>query len=249
MVSWDGQSRPVDFVGTFPNKGYVDKPYIFLDEKKSEANGVLVEMEPYSSTKILRVVDKQVKFQDIAIKGGGWFLGINPEGNISVIQVNEFLEDKNPLVEYGAGWTFCWLAGGRGLEILDVTEPPFQPAMEEEIPLWSNQLPEEFWENELFYSLPDASAVGAFLKTSIKQLKTGSLERAEKSFEEYLAARGWSLSLDHWQAINIVLKKYGFSLTTSGIILPKQKSDWLTFDRKNLSLAISPLPQPAFPRQ
>ena len=148
MVSWDGQSRPIDFVGRFRSKGYVDKPYVFLDEKRAEANGVLVEMEPLSSTKVLRVIDKNVKFQDIAIKGSGTFLAIDPEGKIITIEVGKHLEDKNPVVECCGGWVFCWIAGEKGLEILDVTEPPFNPEMEKEIKRGSaeDNLPAKFWQ-------------------------------------------------------------------------------------------------------
>jgi len=148
MVSWDGQSRPVDFVGSFPSKGYVDRPYVFLDEKRAEANGVLVEMEPNAATKILYVVDQNVRFQDIAIAGSGWFLGIKPNGEIINMKVGEHLQDKNPVVEHGANWTFCWISGPEGLEILDVTEPPFNPEMEKEIKRGSaeDNLPAKFWQ-------------------------------------------------------------------------------------------------------
>lgn len=146
FVSWDGQTRPVEFVAIFPSKGYKDKPYIFLDDKKTEANGVLVEMQPNAVTKILRIVHPTVKFQDIAISGSGWLLEINKEGEIVTLEVGPHLEDKNPLVENGSGWTFCWISGPQGLEILDVTVPPFSPSMETEIPEYSDQLPPQFWQ-------------------------------------------------------------------------------------------------------
>lgn len=146
FVSWDGQSRPIQFTGTYPSEGYSDKPYIFLDDKEKEANGVLVEMQPKAVTKVLRVIAPNFRFQDIAISGSGWLLAINPEGEIVTLEVGPHLADKNPLVEFGSDWTFCWISGPQGLEILDVTVPPFVSSIEEEILKYSDQLPPSFWQ-------------------------------------------------------------------------------------------------------
>lgn len=145
QVSFGGRMHPVTFgEAQQPEPASYDiLPYTFQDEKGNQADGCLFEIKPFKSTTVMRVTDETVHMQEIAIKGHGWFLGINPAGEILVQEVGDLAE--NPLIEQRKGWVGVWIAGKDGMEVLDMTAPPFNPSMETPVKREDPAIPAIFW--------------------------------------------------------------------------------------------------------
>lgn len=127
IVQVGGEQHPIKWGDVYEHQGYRDSTFIFTDEKGEDANGVLVEFyEPGAATPVIKVIHDKVIFQDLAIEGSGCFLGIEPEGDVVCYEVGPKVEN-NPLIVYGRGWVFCWIGGPDGMQVLDITTPPFQP--------------------------------------------------------------------------------------------------------------------------
>ena len=139
-------AHPIKFGDVLqPNAEYTIRTYTFEGIKGTTADGCLFEIKPHGSTTVMRVIDETVRIQEIAVKGRGWFLGINPNGDVITQEVGDHLEE-NPLVEQFKGWIGVWIAGEEGLEVLDVTEPPFNPVMETPVERADQTIPPEYWE-------------------------------------------------------------------------------------------------------
>lgn len=145
IVQIDKEQHPIKWGNVYEHEGYRDRTYTFTDEMGKEANGVLVEFEPGAATPVIKVVHDEVVFKDVAIEGAGWFLGIEPGGDVVSYEVGPKAE-INPLIKYGQGWVFCWISGSDGMKVLDVTTPPFQPSMEIIMEEDSPELPQTFWQ-------------------------------------------------------------------------------------------------------
>lgn len=128
-----------------PTKEYKIHTYAFLGEKGTKADGCLFEIIPHGSTRVMRVVDENVNMQEIAIKGKGWFLGIATKGDISVREVGENV-NENPVIEQQKGQIGVWIAGDAGMEVLNITEPPFNPSVETLVERNDPTIPPKFWE-------------------------------------------------------------------------------------------------------
>lgn len=144
-VMHKGEARPIEIKGEFQSKCYVDIPFNF-NENGLDVSGVLVIIYPHAATKVLTVLHPSVRFEDAAVAGSGWFLGVNPEGRIVQTRLDTSNRSRD-LIDYGAGWTFCWISDADGLVVLDTTEPAFVPSMEKEVVRGSesDQLSQEFW--------------------------------------------------------------------------------------------------------
>ena len=144
-VTIGNDTHPIKFGEIIqPTKEYKINTYAFLGEKGIKADGCVFEIVPYGSTTVMHVTDEAAKSQEIAVKGKGWFLGINPEGEITVQKVGENMIE-NPLIEQWKDWVGVWIAGSTGMEVLDVTEPPFNPSMEISVKKDDQTIPSEFW--------------------------------------------------------------------------------------------------------
>jgi len=151
-------THPVSFGEVIePNAEYKIRTYSFQGEKGTQADGCVFEITPHGSTTVMRVVDESARLQEVAIKGSGWFLGVNPEGQV-IIQEARWHEEENPLVEQMNGWVGVWIAGAEGLEVLDVTEPPFKPSMETSVVRDDQAIPPDFWEKYDVLKSPPAEA-------------------------------------------------------------------------------------------
>ncbi len=141
-VSHQGILCPAHVTAQYEQPGSEDPTF---DLKGVDANGTFAAIEAHQSTAILQVIHPTVNFEDGIVGGFGWFLGINPEGNIIEIPVER---SRSQLVDYGAGWTFCWIAGSDGLVVQNSTEPKFHPDMEVAIERGSDKdtLPPEYWD-------------------------------------------------------------------------------------------------------
>lgn len=141
----DDQLHQISFSEGFgPTNEYKIVPYVFTDEKSKSSDGCVFEIEPRGSTRMMRITDADFTCQRIAIKGSGWFLGVNPDGEVVEYKLNSNSK-QNPEIELTKGWVDCWIADDKGMEVADVSTPPFRPEMEEEIYLNDPSLPVEFW--------------------------------------------------------------------------------------------------------
>lgn len=127
-----------------PTEEYKIHTYTFLGEKGAKADGCVFEIVPRGSTTVMHVIDETARSQEIAIKGKGWFLGINPKGEMTIQEVGEHMVE-NPLIEQWKGWIGVWIAANTGMEVLDVTEPPFNPSMETPVKRDNQTIPSNFW--------------------------------------------------------------------------------------------------------
>lgn len=127
-----------------PNEEYTIADYSFTDEKGKVFNGCVFEIKPYGSTRVMRITDSELTCQRIAIKGRGKMLRMSPDGEVFCDDLNANTEE-NPLIELKQGWVDCCIAGDEGIEVADISTPPFKPEMETEIPLDDSTLPPEFW--------------------------------------------------------------------------------------------------------
>lgn len=144
-VSIDGQTHPISFGENFrPNDEYNIAAYSFTDELGKKSDGCVFEINPRGSTRVMRITDENFTCQEIGVSGRGWFLGVNPSGEVILydIQANS---EENPLVNLSKDWVVCWIAGDERFDVADVSTPPFKPEMEKEIPLDDFSLPPEFW--------------------------------------------------------------------------------------------------------
>jgi hypothetical protein len=144
-ITMNGESRPVLFgKPEKPNSEYSILPYKFTDEKGQEADGCVFEISPHGSTTVMRVVNEDVRIQEIAVSGSGWFMGMSPDGEMIVQEVGEKV-DENPIVDQTKGWVGVWIAGENGMKVLDITTPPFNPSMEVAVKREDDKLPQDFW--------------------------------------------------------------------------------------------------------
>ncbi|HSX40897.1 MAG TPA: hypothetical protein VLF68_04790 [Candidatus Saccharimonadales bacterium] len=141
-----GTEHPISFGGVEePNQEYKIRTYSFPGEKGKEADGCIFEIKPFGSTTVMRVVD-DVHLREIAIKGNGWFLGVDADdGQMVPYEVGEDVVE-NWEVQQKKGSVGVWIAGKDGLEVLDITEPPFSPKMETPVERDDQNLPSGFWE-------------------------------------------------------------------------------------------------------
>lgn len=146
-VTVDGNTYQIEPGKTIDGstKDYKIHPYTFLGEKGTRADGCVFEIFPHGSTNVMRVIDETSKSQEIAIKGKGWFLGVSPDGEMIVQEVGESVIE-NPLIEQWKGWIGVWIAGDAGMEVLDITEPPFNPSIETPVKRDDQNIPSNFWE-------------------------------------------------------------------------------------------------------
>jgi hypothetical protein len=138
-----------------PNNEYKIRPYRFKDDELAkEADGCLFEIKPHGSTRVVKIIDEEFSVLQTAIKGKGWCLTRNPEGEVTAWEVGEDM-DENPQMEMSKGWAYCWIAGREDLEVLDLSQPPFDPKVEIVIEEGADTLPEKFWIKHLFLKTKD----------------------------------------------------------------------------------------------
>lgn len=137
----------------YQHEGYLDATF---DIDEADVNGNFLVLEEGHTTPVLKVV-KNVQFEDMAVGGHGAFLYVDPKGfegwrYVSAIQEEKAIdkaEGKSPIVTYGKGTTFCYIAYSGGLVIKNTSEPRFHPDMEIEIKegSWRDELPWHFWKD------------------------------------------------------------------------------------------------------
>lgn len=138
----------VSFTESFaPNNEYTINSFIFTDAKGEQSDGCVFKIEPKGSTSVMKITDPNFSCQRIAIKGSGYCLRYNTKEPNRGVELYELDADKdeNPLIELSEGWIDCFIAGDKGLEVVDISTPKFNPNVEEYIPAGSHELPKEYW--------------------------------------------------------------------------------------------------------
>lgn len=148
-VSIDGREHPITLLDTIvPNDGYYFRPYAFTDELGKEADGCVFMIYPYETTRTVYVKEDK-KFEDAVIRGNGWFHAVSPEGEVITYGFTQ--SEKSRMVEYGKGWVITWIAGADGLDVLNLTTPPFTDSAEVAVEVGSQvsegkTIPQKYWE-------------------------------------------------------------------------------------------------------
>lgn len=152
-VTVGGEERPIKFGEVVrPTGEYEIRTYRFEDEYGQEADGYLFAIKPGGSTRVVKITDPEFTVEQIAVRGSGWLLALNPEGEMIRLEVGGDVKE-NPLVKMSKDWSYCWIANpsGNGLEVLNVDRPPFNPDVEIVLDFEDQRLPSNFWSsfNEL----------------------------------------------------------------------------------------------------
>lgn len=106
--------------------GFTIDAYVYRDRK--DADGAVLKFEPGSYARVLQVAHGW-RFEDTVVKGSGWFLASDLDGKIKVRRVSAG-ENLSPIV-YGDGMVTTYIAGKEGLEIHEMSTPPFDPEITE----------------------------------------------------------------------------------------------------------------------
>lgn len=147
-VTTNKEKHPISFGEKFKvNNEYEINLYSFTDEKGKDSDGAVFEIEARGSTSVMKITDPNFACERIAVKGNGWFLGVSPEGEVVTYNLDADFSNgkKNPQIGLSSGWVDCFIAGDDGMDVVDVSTPPFDPKMEEKISINSPDLPPLFW--------------------------------------------------------------------------------------------------------
>lgn len=108
------------------SSGVVCEVIKFTDpETNDRMDAALITIEPNHSTPIQHWTGQRI-FIETAVKGKGYWLGLNPDGE-TVCYEFDSEANESQLVTYGKGWTGSWIAGETGLEVIEICVPPFEP--------------------------------------------------------------------------------------------------------------------------
>lgn len=117
--------------------------YKFSERK--DIDGATLKLEPGSATRVLEVA-KNWTFTDVITKGDGWFISADKKGNV---WKKRLIAGKNlePIV-YTEGIVTVYIAGESGMEIQEITSPPYADNAEKKVlekdPVGSSLNP-DFW--------------------------------------------------------------------------------------------------------
>lgn len=97
----------------------------FIDlELQKKMDVVYITVEPNKSTPIQGFGGPRI-FIDSVMKGKGTWVGVSPEGEV-VTHEFDGSGDEQGLIVYGQGWIGSWIAGDKGLEVVEICVPPYK---------------------------------------------------------------------------------------------------------------------------
>lgn len=114
--------------------------------ERKDIDGATLKLKPGSSTRVLEVA-KSWTFTDVITNGDGWFISADKKGNVCI---NRLIAGKSlePIV-YAEGMVTVYIAGESGMEIEEITTPPYSDKAEKgvlETDLVGSSLNPKFWE-------------------------------------------------------------------------------------------------------
>lgn len=114
----------VMFSPEFKKVGYTVQPFTFsLVEDRERISGARFNIQPFEHTRIVKFTRKGMSFQDTVAEGNGYFVAVNPEGEIYYSAFDTQKDSKALMTNYGAGWIIVWIAGDKGLKITQLCSP------------------------------------------------------------------------------------------------------------------------------
>lgn len=128
---------------TNPNQPYRIFAIKYTGENELDADGALFEVDPNSATPVMHITKAGYRARRQVVEGDGICLSILPSGDIHIFEVSA---NKGNILEQGAGWVDCWIAGPNGMKILDSSEPAFQLSFETPLVVDDPSLPARYWE-------------------------------------------------------------------------------------------------------
>lgn len=96
--------------------------------KRIDCDGAVLKFGPRSYARVLRVAEG-FEFTDVVVRGDGWFLSHGVDGKVAVRRMMAG-RTLSPNV-YGNNMVTTYVAGKDGLEIHEISTPPFKPEVTE----------------------------------------------------------------------------------------------------------------------
>ena len=90
------------------------------------ANGARFVLEARASTRGMRYVDRNLQSVRAVTRGSGWYLGVMPSEQLVLHKVKA---DEDMTIGLSRGSVDCFVADERGMEMVDISWPPFEPKM------------------------------------------------------------------------------------------------------------------------
>lgn len=106
------------------------------------ANGARFVLEARASTRGMRYVDRNLQSVRAVTRGSGWYLGVMPSEQLVLHKVKA---DEDMTIGLSRGSVDCFVADERGMEMVDISWPPFEPKMEVEVERGDLDIPDKFW--------------------------------------------------------------------------------------------------------
>lgn len=102
--------------------------YGFLE--REDIDGATLKLESGSATRVLEVAEGWT-FTDVITKGDGWLVSADKKGGV---RVKRLIAGRNlePIV-YTEGLVAVYIAGETGMEIVEITKPPYSEKAEKEV--------------------------------------------------------------------------------------------------------------------
>lgn len=108
------------------------------------SDGCLFDIEPNSSTRAMKTTERGYLSQRCVVEGSGWLLGTTEAGKVFWHPI-DVEDESNGIIELSVGCVDCWIAGPKGLKVVDISSPPFQPNFEIEQLEENNEPSSLFW--------------------------------------------------------------------------------------------------------
>ena len=131
-----------------PNDGYSIQAFGFCIGT-ANGDGALFDIKPGESSQVITVI-KEHKAWDTLESGWGWVvIHRKEEDRVEVVKTTDL--EEGSVAGFKTGDSMTIIAGPRGLKIVEVCTPPFEPSTDNTqgteiiVDIDSKSLPDEFW--------------------------------------------------------------------------------------------------------
>jgi hypothetical protein len=146
-ISRNGQNEAIRFDLKEEHFGYTIEPFVFEGENKLKCNGCKFTIIPGAASDVAEV-RKNVSIMETPVKGSGWLLAVEPNGLVNKYRFSNIQNTGiSTSFELPFGSVSVWIADPQSvLEVVNVTEPPYHPEMEEFYVENDPNIPDKFWQ-------------------------------------------------------------------------------------------------------